>query len=350
MRVIPELYYERLKKALDDEMISAPPSVEIDLTNICRQACYYCNSAKFRAHNPDKATTKDYIKLIDSLPKGVRDITYAGGGEPLDNLNANEIINHSLRSGFQVGIITNGARLRHLKFNGDYRPNWIGVDIDTADTDLYWKIRKGNLPKVIESVTEVMEDLKSFGTKMAFKYLITDYNNSLEHLEESVVLAKDMGFQEFFVRVAYFPEPDHIIQPPGESWGELENQIREKCEDVGIEYISSFAKQQNFIDVRDGGLKPVKQCFAPLFLPVFTADGAVYWCCEHRGDKEYIIGNWIEDQCDYLLRTDLVPTMKKFIDTYKCAKQCRYFNYNNFASKIDGGLDGDDAGHTTGFF
>ena len=89
MRVIPELYYERLKKALDDEMISAPPSVEIDLTNICRQACYYCNSAKFRAHNPDKATTKDYIKLIDSLPKGVRDITYAGGGEPLDNLNAN---------------------------------------------------------------------------------------------------------------------------------------------------------------------------------------------------------------------------------------------------------------------
>jgi MoaA/NifB/PqqE/SkfB family radical SAM enzyme len=348
MRVIPELYYERLKKALDDEMISAPPSVEIDLTNICRQACYYCNSAKFRAHNPDKATTKDYIKLIDSLPKGVRDITYAGGGEPLDNPDASEIINYSLQKGFKVGIITNGARLRHLKFNGDYRPNWIGVDIDTADPDLYWKIRKGNLSKIIKSITEVIDDLKLFGTKMTFKYLINDYNNSKEHLFEAIELAKDIGFDEFYVRVAYFT--DYVIEPIDKSWWELEQSIKDKCEEVGIKFIGNFAKQINFTETRMSGLKPVKQCFAPLFLPAFTADGSVYWCCEHRGDKEYIIGNWTGDQVDCLFRTDLVPTMKKFIDTYKCAKQCRYFNYNNFASKIDGGLDSDDAGHTTGFF
>ena len=83
-----EYYYERTQRALDENKMIAPISVEIDLTNVCYQKCYYCNVERFRAENPDKGTTEDYLKLISSLPKETKDITFAGGGEPLDNHDA----------------------------------------------------------------------------------------------------------------------------------------------------------------------------------------------------------------------------------------------------------------------
>lgn len=347
-----EYYYERTQRALDDNKMIAPISVEIDLTNVCHQKCYYCLVEQFRAENPDMGTTDDYLKLISSLPKETNDITFSGGGEPLDNHDANIIINHALSEGFNIGLITNGARLRHLKFNEKNYPKWIGIDFDAGNADLYFKIRKASFPKTIESVKEVIDELKSFGTTMTFKYLINHYNNSFADIEEAIWVAQEIGFDEFFVRIANFKDSTQKIVPleNENNWWKLEHQIREECNSVGINYLGSFAKQEDYIQQRGEGTIPVKQCFAPLFNPVFTANGEIYWCTERRGDKGYTIGNWIRDGISPLYEENLVPKMKNFIKHYKCALSCRYFNYNNFTSKVDSGLKNKNAGHDVGFF
>jgi len=297
-------------------------------------------------------TTDDYLKLISSLPKETKDITFAGGGEPLDNLDANIIMNHALKEGFKIGIITNGARLRHLKFSKEYYPTWIGIDFDAGNADLYFKIRKASFPKTISSVKEVIDDLKNFGTTMTFKYLINHYNNSIEQVKEAIWIAQEVGFDEFYVRVAHFKDDTKQIVPPnGEgSWWELEHQIRDECNSVGIDYMGAFAKQEDYVQDRGTGTVPVKQCFAPLFDPIFAANGDICWCTETRGDKEYVIGNWLKDGISPLYDENLVPKMKNCIKYWKCALSCRYFNYNNFSSKIDEGLKDKNSGHNVGFF
>ncbi len=347
-----EYYYERTQRALDENKMIAPISVEIDLTNVCYQKCYYCNVEQFRAENPDKGTTEDYLKLISSLPKETKDITFAGGGEPLDNHDANIIMNHALKEGFKIGIITNGARLRHLKFSKEYHPTWIGIDFDAGNADLYFKIRKASFPKTISSVKEVIDDLQKFGTKLTFKYLINHYNNSIEQIKEAIWIAQEIRFDEFYVRVAHFKDnTEQVIPPDGEkSWWKLEHQIREECNSLGIDYIGAFAKQEDYVQDRGTGTVPVKQCFAPLFDPIFAANGDIYWCTERRGDKEYVIGNWLKDGISPLYEENLVPKMKDFIKHWKCALSCRYFNYNNFTSKIDKGLKDKNSGHDVGFF
>ena len=44
-----------------------PNHVDIDLTNVCNQDCFYCNSADFRAKNLVTGRTNQYLNLLDLL-------------------------------------------------------------------------------------------------------------------------------------------------------------------------------------------------------------------------------------------------------------------------------------------
>ena len=91
-----QYHFERLNGMINYGRTPVPLSLELQITNTCHQACYYCNSEIFRNHNPDKATTKDWINFIDNLPEVINDVTFSGCGETLDHLEADRIINYLL--------------------------------------------------------------------------------------------------------------------------------------------------------------------------------------------------------------------------------------------------------------
>ena len=342
---LAEYYFERINKQLKTGKFIFPPSVEIDLTNKCHQNCYYCNVHDFRRDFPDAATKEDYLKLIDNLPEECYDITYAGGGDPLANKDANEIFNYSLKKGFKIGIITNGMGIDKLKFDKEKHPSWIGIDIDVGNQEDYFKIRKGNLTKVIKGIEKVINEFKSYGTEITFKYLINDYNNSKEQFKEAIELASKVGFDAFFVRIAHFKN-GHIIQPET-TWNDLETYLKEQCEKNNIRLGCSFEKEKDFISNKG---KFIEKCFGPMLSLIFCADGKIYWCTEYRGIKEYQMGDWIKNGLKELYENNYVDEMKNFIQCHKCNHQCRFYKNFKFIDKIIDGLEYEDAGHKVGFF
>ena len=66
-----QYHFERLNDIINHGKTPVPLSIELQITNTCHQACYYCNSEIFRKHNPDKATTEDWINFIDNLKKTI---------------------------------------------------------------------------------------------------------------------------------------------------------------------------------------------------------------------------------------------------------------------------------------
>ena len=50
-----------------DRIAILPAQVDIDLTNICNQDCFYCNSAEHRASRPIQKKYYEYIELLDKL-------------------------------------------------------------------------------------------------------------------------------------------------------------------------------------------------------------------------------------------------------------------------------------------
>ena len=301
-----------------------PFEVEIDPTNTCNQDCYYCNVHEFRKTCPDQTTTEDYISLIRSLPDTVGKIVFSGGGEPTVHPAISEMIEEACKKNAEVGLITNGTLLQRLNLSKESRPDWIGIDIDAVEHQDYFTIRKHNFDYVLKNEKEVVPKLKEYGTKITFKYLITDYNNTWKHLEEAIDFAVEHGFDEFFVRIAHF-KVGHIINPIT-TWDDVRDRLKKYCDKKGIVFLSSFEKEKHFIENKESNNPPIKKCFGPMLAVIFCADGYTYWCTEFRGVPEYRLGNWAKDGYNSIYKEGLIEEMDNFIDCHKCSIQCKYFN------------------------
>ena len=107
-----------------DSMSIIPSQVDIDLTNICNQDCFYCNSAEHRKKSPVQKHYLEYINLLDKLagwrahtPNSVgtlHTITYPGGGEPTLLPGYEKVLEHTIDLGFLTSITTNGTQLDKL--------------------------------------------------------------------------------------------------------------------------------------------------------------------------------------------------------------------------------------------
>lgn len=344
----PEYFADRIASfALCNQLVS-PISVEIDLTNKCNQFCYYCNSKKYREDYPDKANTADYYDLLSAL-KGlelssmgrVSTIIFSGGGDPCLNPESGYIISHAA-SMFRVGVVTNGLNLQQLE-GILHVPTWVGVDIDSVEESSYKSIRGTDLFKVLSNIKYVMAELQSRGTKFTFKFLLNKYNNTLEHISDSIIKAKELGFNEFFIRIASLEDKviiplsgcintseisEDVIKEYNYSCKMLEQVVMSECNSAGITPVMSLSKHSKHINRSVNNTK-ISRCFAPIFLPVFGSDGSIWFCCENRGNPDMSIGNWLQDSIEPLFSDELRNKMMNF--NYNCDKMCRYYNYNEFA-------------------
>ena len=101
-----------------------PAQVDIDLTNICNQDCFYCNSQVHRANRPVQKNYQEYITLLDKLASWrshspcsygtLHAITYPGGGEPTLLPGYEQVLEHTIDLGFLTSITTNGSKLNKL--------------------------------------------------------------------------------------------------------------------------------------------------------------------------------------------------------------------------------------------
>jgi len=300
-----------------------PSEVEIDLTNTCNQNCYYCNAADFRAESSDATTIDDYLRLIRELPKSVNTVIFAGGGEPLASKFASRVINAAIERAFKVGIITNGTLLSRLKLDPGNYPTWIGIDIDTIDSEAYTKIRGTKIGRLLKEIKNIPR-FQQGGTTITFKYLINHYNADWTQIKNAIDFATTSNFDEFFVRIAHFK--DGRVITPEVPWSLLEEKISGYCKDKII-YKSGISKERDFLlkKFKKSG-KIVKKCFGPDFSVIFAADGLTYWCTEYRGEEEYVLGNWKEKGYASIFKPGLANEMSNFTSYHQCAIQCKYFD------------------------
>jgi sulfatase maturation enzyme AslB (radical SAM superfamily) len=280
------------------EIISIMPAqVDIDLTNICNQDCFYCNSAEHRKSSPVQKHYLEYINLLDKLagwrahtPNSVgtlHTITYPGGGEPTLLPGYEKILEHTIDLGFLTSITTNGTRLHELIENVSVdkirRMAWIGVDIDAGTEDLYEKIRR-SIPKhspfnqVMHNVTELVR----IGANVDFKVLLNKYNDNPAALEQVFLRARKTGVRQVYFRPA-------IINGTAHSFDELQQELIYNLANkhsVKIKLNNTKTLERNY-----------NRCHQMYQFPVFCADGQIYVCCDNKGNPQFGLGAW--DQADF---------------------------------------------------
>lgn len=275
-----------------DLMKILPAQVDIDLTNVCNQDCYYCNSAEFRATMPVQKKYTEYIELLDKLagwrahsPNSygtTHTITYPGGGEPTVLVNYERVIEHTVDLGFLGSITTNGSNLdkllEHVPIEKLRKLAWIGIDIDAGTESLYEEIRrsltaKSLFPKVCDNARGLIEA----GVNVDFKALINPLNDNEEAINDLFKLVKSLNGRMLYFRPAIFNKQAYPITD------ETIAMLKKYSE----QYQLPFWANQNKTIPRN-----YKKCHQMFHFPVFCADGKVYVCCEGKGNPQFELADW----------------------------------------------------------
>jgi sulfatase maturation enzyme AslB (radical SAM superfamily) len=278
-----------------DRMSVIPAQVDIDLTNICNQDCFYCNSAVHRANAPVQKKYVEYITLLDKLstwrshsPNSVgtlHTITFPGGGEPTVLNGYEKVLEHSIDLGFLTSMTTNGTKL-HKLINSVHpdklrKMAWVGIDIDAGDEETYETIRRsltGTSPfkKVMENATELVKT----GCIVDFKILLNQYNDNYESLEQVFLRCREVGVRLLYIRPAIVNGVAYPFEP----------QTIDNIESLKLKY--HVAVKMNTSKTLERNYNRCHQMFQ---FPVMCADGHIYTCCDNKGNPNYSIGRWDQD-------------------------------------------------------
>lgn len=275
-----------------ESMAIIPAQVDIDLTNICNQDCFYCNSAEFRRQQPVQKKYTDYINLLDKLSTwrahtpnsygSLHTITYPGGGEPSILTGFEYVIEHTIDLGFLCSITTNGSHLDKLSTNISTdklrKIGWIGVDIDAGSEDLYEQIRKSLTSKsLFNKVIENSKELIAAGVNVDFKCLLTPLNDNLDALHDLFSLVKKINGRSIYFRPAIINSIAY----------EITNATLLLLEELSIKYQVPYK-----VNTTKNLPRNYNRCHQMFHFPMFCADGKIYVCCENKGNPQFSIGDW----------------------------------------------------------
>jgi len=303
-----------------------PTQVDIDLTNICNQDCFYCNSAEHRKVKPVQKKYNEYISLLDKLaswrqhtPQSfgtLHTITYPGGGEPTLLPNYEQVLEHTVDLGFLTSLTTNGSRLddmiENMPVEKIQRLTWIGIDIDAGTEETYEKIRrsltkKSLFPQVIEYATILV----NMGANVDIKALINEYNSDEQSIVDLFAITKKIGARQLYLRPTVLQGQVFNFQ----SLVPLIDKISQQYQ-VPVKYNFTKNLERNY-----------KRCHQMYQFPVFCADGEIYTCCDNKGNPKFSLGRWDENDFRDIWLSQRHHDIYNSIDTRFCP-HCRP-NYHN---------------------
>ena len=279
------------------DKILLPAQVDIDLTNICNQDCYYCNSADHRASSPVQKDYQEYIQLLDKIASWrnhspnsfgtTHTITYPGGGEPTVLTGYENVIEHTIDLGFLTSLTTNGTKLHKLldSVSADKlkKMAWIGVDIDAGSEDLYEEIRHSlGGSSWFNRVKENVKIATDMGLNVDLKCLVNPYNDNEQAVCDLFQYAKDTNARALYFRPVIYNNQAHNISEEFKMW----------CQDQ-----SNRTSVKHWINKSKAEPRKYYKCHQMYHFPVFCADGYIYVCCDNKGVPEFALCRW--DDSDF---------------------------------------------------
>lgn len=311
-----------------------PWQIDLDTTNICNQACYYCNTEQFRNELPVYQPIEKYFQLIDRLHLWraydsnvvgtLSNVIFSGGGEPTLLPGYEQLLEDVIDKGYVAAINTNGTKLHKvLSISPDKLKQmaYIGLDIDSGNPDTYELIRKS---KMTESpflrIKETAKELGALGVPLDIKALLMPENTSQLEINSIFEYAKDVNARSVHLRPMVLN---------GDSFY-LNEEVA-----VRVKTASEFYKIKADVSLGRYDKRLYKKCHQMFLFPSFCADGNIYLCCEYKGREDTKLGSWVDgDFRDMWCSQKHKDIYTKFLTTF--CKPCRPNTTNN---KIQNALD-----------
>ncbi len=145
----------------DNRPTRGPVHAELDLTDRCNVACYFCNQQDLRTK--ESIPLPKLTELIDELAEGgLRSVRLSGGGDPLFHKDVVNVIDHlAARDVVIDNLTTNGVALTseiaHRLVDGKAREVIFSLNAaDAADYGRMMKVKPALFDKVVENIRNLV--------------------------------------------------------------------------------------------------------------------------------------------------------------------------------------------------
>lgn len=272
-KVLPLIPNFMLKRRL-------PKSVVIETTNTCNLNCLFCQTSD-ETRKRGNMSLGDFKKIVDQLPKTIRNISMNFSGEPLLNRDVFKMVRYAHEKGINTYISTNATMLDRFKpreiFSSGLARMSVCMDGATKKTHEYYR-RNSDFTKVKDNIKKLCDAKKELGARnprITLQTLLMKRNES--EIEKIIELSKELGVDELYLRKM------SISNFLGRE------KMRFARENLPSEKYSMYMIENNKLVIKD---RP-GHCYA-VFEPVILWNGDVTICCfDYNGDYSY--GNVLRD-------------------------------------------------------
>lgn len=275
-----------------------PIHVQLCPTNKCNLNCGFCS-----CDNVDKEQELSYREISEialNLQKlGTKAVTITGGGEPLMHSHIEEIIYLFISLNIEVGLVTNGIRLKSINPTTLNEVTWCRISCSDEITFN---------PNVYSPINDCPD------VDFAFSYVVTEKFRP-KNLYEFIAYANWAKFSHIRI-VSDLIDLDNVSDME-----DIKKEVRRRLDDSIVIY---QGRQQY--------TRGSKKCYISLLKPLIAADGKIYPCCgvqyaKTMNDKAL---NFPENMMmgSALSFEDLKEALSCPFDGSKCDK-CYYEGYND---------------------
>lgn len=312
------LHWSRRLRKIAGGGIPSPVTVMIDPTNACSYRCIFCSSAG--APRGASLSLEQMTGLIgEASDLGAQGVTFAGGGDPLDNPATPRAISEAYDTYMETGIITNGYMLKEpAMMEAAKQCRWVRISIAAGTEKTYRELMHPPRDASLEALARHAEELRGAGVHVTVSYLAQKPNIG-EIGEAAGIFA---AAAQITVRPAYRLTP--ATQPPGPSdLPAVEKQAREAQErGINVQICTD----------RFLGTPPNPSCLAAPLLAVCQADGNIPVCCHKRYQPAYYIGNFLEAPLNEIWGSERHREALESVNPSAC-HHCRYGKYAEIIEK-----------------
>jgi MoaA/NifB/PqqE/SkfB family radical SAM enzyme len=303
---------------IPSQYMPPPPTVDVELTNLCNLKCAWCYPADWRSEHP-RHMPWDHVEALSKLLREWQaGVQITGGGEPLLHPRLDDFLGQLRRDGLVWSVITNGTSWAEL-----HGAAWVGVSVD-ASSHATWEKVKGVTTGAFSAVRNNIAAWAKSGVPVWFKFLVG--RNNCDELLPAALLAEQLGCVGFHARCAYGAEAP----------GRFDASLRMQTEAVLARSRPGFRTHVMQHKILPAGVTPPlpQNCRATPLLLTVCADGQAYVCQDHRGEEPFRLGPVGEVRT--LWGSSKHIEILQRIDPRQCRK-CTFCGYNAVLEQVYAG-------------
>ena len=316
-----EVSRERKREIIDaiagNNATAGPVHAELDLTDRCNVACYFCNQQDLRTK--ESIPLPRLTDLIDELAgTGLKSVRLSGGGDPLFHKDVLNVIDHlALRNVIVDNVTTNGVALTtevatRLVKN---KAREVIFSLNAADASDYARMMKVK-PALFDKVLENIRNLLAIRGDSMYPSVVMQFlldRENVHRIVDMYELGRSLGPDRIAVNaVLEIPmdriDHERLLTPEDRHAAEAQvEEVIRRDKDIGMLQIDFAVEGWNEMlhDVRQRvgspayNMYPIAKsfknenggCFFAWYTAAITGNGDIRPCCLLLNPKVKPLGN-----------------------------------------------------------